>query len=1858
MLKRILCAMLSVTAAAAGSFTAAVPYAYAEESNASNAPIMEYLDRGLVAIRVDGGVYMSWRMTGTEPLDTTYDVYRNGVKIADALDATNYTDNDGFDNDTYQVTVHGGDVSKEKKTEVWENNYLEVPLQKPEKDPANTKADESEYHYRIRDVSAADLDGDGEQEIIVKWDPSIAWDNMYPGYTGTVYIDAYKMDGTFLWRIDMGLNIRAGSHYTQLIVYDFDCDGKAELALRTAPGSKDAEGNYVSSVSAPITNPDGTVDEFLTADDTADYRNSDGRITTAPDWITIYEGATGKALKTVNYFLQRGSLSGQSDGSGWGGTSTDNGNYSERYLANVAYLDGVHPSLIMSRGYYFRAGMAAYDWDGKNLTLKWSRDDRYSRDENGNPTIYSQGNHQMTSSDVDGDGYDEIVFGSAIVDHDGSVLNSTGHGHGDRLHVSDFDNDGEQEVFSVHEGQCAKWGAELRKAKTAEIVTAQGNATDVGDGVMGDIIPSHPGSEFWSAANGNLYDQTGKKISDQRPNEINFLTWWDGDLSRETLDRGVIAKYDLDSNGNLQRTQLESFAGISITDFPAYSADIFGDWREEVIFDSSDHNSIKIYTTTIPTEYKMTTFLHDTQYRTAVARQHSAYATPPHTSFYVGEDKKTGYKQPDIQYAAIPADKTETVPDEEIEYVIPKETFDNPSEDWNGKITEEEAPYKNVLSVGDGWSKQLNYENADEVQLDFLWKPTENNSSMKILDNDGNNIITLTKPEGAMTYTVGTDETKDIDFSLNKNNWYSVSMRINTLSKTVDFSVKDYSALGTEEKSVYGASFSSADNAKVGSIKAEGSNTLDNVQFGTVKYNVEMNTVTVNVKDENNNPVSGASVKIGEKQAVSDADGKAAIKVKSGGTYTVSVSKAEYQSQNTLITPNEDSEINIVLAAGAERNITVKYTDENGNELKASELAGSAKDNTQFTVPEALLSDIEKDGTVYEFNPDASDDITALVNGDTAIKLRYKEKITPVKNDVKPLRVNFGGNGFGLSSCDTNGMKAEYRTTSGGTKYGLFGNIGNKEITVNLPDNLGKSYIIEYDMVVPELENEAETAMVPYSGDTAGAALGIKQLSSGEWVLNGGTSEIPYAKEGYTNKDYLKNQSLHVTIVCEDGNVKVSLINKDTGITLVDAQEYKPGISGINKLVFKRTSGNANCSVGLGEVKAYTVGDMTKAAWMYGNEINVTAPSSTDISMLSCEHSADYGSASVNMMNGLTYALTDKNGNEVQDDSISIDSKTGIITVKEGAKEESYTAKVLYNRNVFKETPVNVKNGAYETFWSEDFEGEEHKFNLQKGSSANEYWETDPASENKGNGKIYGVGSRNNGSTDSVSDNIDTSAYSDVAVDLDFRIDAPAGNNTSVLSLRSSDDKQILNFTAKALGNGYYASDSRLIEAIYINGVDITAAAAVKKGTKNPESSGKGGLTRDTTGWLHIKAIPDFDTQKVHILITRKSTGETVYAGVADFVNTSAKNFGKIYISGARQYGAIWVDDIAVTGLNSNSSSEVTPAPVTPAPITPAPVTPTPTAEPVQTPEQKADYGKTNFEVTDDKITVTAASIVTLYDESQEVNATAFAAVYSGDKLINITSKEVSLRNGDNSIEFDNIELANTEEENRIKLFVWDMNDGTIKPVANAVEVSPAKTVYEQNYNNAEDTSEWTENAEISIELKAREDDETDKYIQISNDAAGNNSRGTFAEFGNLAAGSNYSVEFDMALQSGAAKSANLFILAGAEYTGSANTRDNNNQIFTIHATEASKTWTINSSEVNSVTLEDLKEYHYKISVVGSEGYITITDGDNTLVENAALNIKGPSGNSENAGGLKGIHALASSNGGTFRIDNIVVKEN
>lgn len=654
MLKKVLSTILCAAVISSGA-AAVIPQDVSAADN-SKTRVVEYLDRGLVAVRVDGGVYLSWRLLGIEETNTTFDVYRDGVKIASNLNATNYKDDKGFDTNTYKVVVSGKGADKEQETSVWNTNYLDIPISKPEPDPTDTKTG-TNYTYRANDASAADLDGDGEYEIILKWDPSNSQDNMYAGYTGKVYIDAYKLDGTQLWRIDMGKNVRGGAHYTQFMVYDFDSDGKAELAVKTAPGSKDSKGNYVSSKAAALNINGGETEAFITGDDTKDYRADDGRPKTNPDWLTVFNGETGEAMQTVNYHVQRGSLSGASDGSGWGGTSSDSqSNYADRHLAGVAYLDGVHPSMILGRGYYFKSSIGAYNWDGKNITLLWRREDKGWTDEKGNPTMYKAGAHSLSVADVDNDGYDEVIYGSAVVDQDGSVLHNSKLGHGDSLHVSDFDNDGEQEIFMTLEHAYPNYGAYYREGKTGKIITSIGANDDVGRGVMGNIIASNQYAEWWSAANNNLYDINGKVISTTKPHECNFLSWWDGDLTREILDQTRIVKYEL-NNGELTSNRLENFVGVHSNNgtkaTPTLSADILGDWREEVIFPTLDDTALRLYTTTIPTEHKLTTFMHDTQYRCAIAWQDTGYNQPPHPSFYVG-DEKSDYPKPNVRTAAEP----------------------------------------------------------------------------------------------------------------------------------------------------------------------------------------------------------------------------------------------------------------------------------------------------------------------------------------------------------------------------------------------------------------------------------------------------------------------------------------------------------------------------------------------------------------------------------------------------------------------------------------------------------------------------------------------------------------------------------------------------------------------------------------------------------------------------------------------------------------------------------------------------------------------------------------------------------------------------------------------------------------------------------------------------------------------------------------------------------------------------------------------------------------------------------------------------------------------------------------------------
>lgn len=703
--------------------------AYAEGTDTSGARRVEYLTRGLTAVKTDGGVFMSWRLLGDEPLTQTYDIYKNGELYVSDVDAVNYTDTDGFSYDTYQVVPAGTPADEVDancdSVSVWTDNYYDIPLNKP---AAGTIAQTgASYTYSVNDASVADLDGDGELEYIIKWDPSNSQDNSNRGYTGKVYIDAYEFDGTQLWRIDLGSNIRAGAHYTQFIVYDFDGDGKAEMAVKTAPGSKDGAGNYVNETGAfSGTDADNRSSYVVTKSG-----KSQGMIISGEEYLTMFDGETGAALTTIDYPIDRGSVS--SWGDSYGGRS-------ERYLAGVAYLNGTTPSLIECRGYYEKASMAALDWsrDG-GFTLLWSRIDTYEKDagtyvtdETGaktrvarNTSIYGQGNHNLSICDADNDGKDEIVFGSAVVDDNGDGLNSTQHGHGDALHVTDFNNDGSQEVFQVHEdkGIAEDYGAEYRKAETAEVISSFGARADVGRGVMGNIddeyASQHPNalSMYWCSASANLFDLNGDPVTKTvtaegssnevevaAPADTNFLIYWDGDLSRELLDKTRIDKFTVE--GGTQR--LETFDNVhsnnSSKATPAICADLFGDWREEVAFGTSDDTALRIFTTTYPTEYKLTTLMHDTQYRAAVAWQNVGYNQPAHLSYYVGSaslksganylDPATGFDT--VYYASEPELNTERESRETVIYTANSFNGGNSEGFTNMTLTTQNAPYNNV----------------------------------------------------------------------------------------------------------------------------------------------------------------------------------------------------------------------------------------------------------------------------------------------------------------------------------------------------------------------------------------------------------------------------------------------------------------------------------------------------------------------------------------------------------------------------------------------------------------------------------------------------------------------------------------------------------------------------------------------------------------------------------------------------------------------------------------------------------------------------------------------------------------------------------------------------------------------------------------------------------------------------------------------------------------------------------------------------------------------------------------------------------------------------------------------------------
>jgi hypothetical protein len=574
---------------------------------------MENIDRGVVAVKVSSGVFVSWRMLGTEPDEIAYNIYRGTIKInaVPMTSVTNLTDTAGTLNSTYSVAavLDGIELEKSVPVGVWAQQYMLLPLQRP---AGCTTPDGVAYTYSPGDCSVGDLDGDGQYEIVLKWDPSNGKDNSHDGYTGNVYLDGYKMDGTFLWRIDLGRNIRAGAHYTQFMVYDLDGDGWAEVACKTADATIDGTGAVIGDINA-------------------DYRNSSGRVLDGPEFLTIFNGLTGAALATTDYIPARGNVCD------WGDCY---GNRVDRFLACVAYLDGQRPSLVMCRGYYTRTVLAAWNWRDGQLTSEWVFDS-----DNGYPDYAGRGNHSIAVGDVDGDGCDEIMYGAMAVDNDGTgmyTLKNLGLGHGDAGHLTDIDPDQPGlEFFTIHEGSGNNAGSSLRNAATGQVywTTEPG---DVGRGLAVNIDPTYRGAECWGyGAFTGLRSCTNEVIASTMPSSCNFAVWWDGDLQRELLNGGVIDKWNYvnSSTGRVLSAYKMGANGINGTkNTPCLSADLLGDWREEIIWRYSNNEHLIIFTTTTPTMYRFRTLMHDPIYRLSIAWQNVGYNQPPHTGFYIGTD--------------------------------------------------------------------------------------------------------------------------------------------------------------------------------------------------------------------------------------------------------------------------------------------------------------------------------------------------------------------------------------------------------------------------------------------------------------------------------------------------------------------------------------------------------------------------------------------------------------------------------------------------------------------------------------------------------------------------------------------------------------------------------------------------------------------------------------------------------------------------------------------------------------------------------------------------------------------------------------------------------------------------------------------------------------------------------------------------------------------------------------------------------------------------------------------------------------------------------------------------------------------
>lgn len=588
--------------------------------------IPERLGRGLVGIKQPAGVFLSWRLLGNEPPEVAFNVYRSAGTGAVKLNAQPIRD----------VTFFVDAGAPNGQASAWFIRAVVAGVEQPPSAPFRLAADspaqpylrvplQTPPGYSPNDASVGDLDGDGEFEIILH-QTGRAKDNSQAGETDPPILQAYRMDGTLLWSINLGKNIRDGAHYTQFMVWDLDGDRKAEIVCKTADGTVDGKGKVIG-------------------DANADHRNPSGYILKGPEFLTVFNGLTGAAMATTKYLPPRHPKTDEPTGDQlkalWG---DGYGNRMDRFLACIAYLDGRTPSVVMCRGYYTRTVLAAWNWQGGKLTNVWTFDSSEGSEKN--RAFAGQGNHNLTVADVDSDGKDEIIYGGMCIDDNGKGLYSTGLGHGDAIHVSDLDPSRPGlEVFRIQE-RFDDAGAHMFDAKTGEILwkkpslSAGKDKEGPGRGLAIDIDPRYKGMEAWAFGAGvaGLFDCKGRVISDKAPPSCNFAVWWDGDLLRELLDRTMISKWNWEASKADRLLTADGCAsnnGSKAT--PCLSGDILGDWREEVIWRSADNQELRIYSTTIPTKYRLPTLMSDPQYRLSIAWQNVGYNQPPHTGYYLGE---------------------------------------------------------------------------------------------------------------------------------------------------------------------------------------------------------------------------------------------------------------------------------------------------------------------------------------------------------------------------------------------------------------------------------------------------------------------------------------------------------------------------------------------------------------------------------------------------------------------------------------------------------------------------------------------------------------------------------------------------------------------------------------------------------------------------------------------------------------------------------------------------------------------------------------------------------------------------------------------------------------------------------------------------------------------------------------------------------------------------------------------------------------------------------------------------------------------------------------------------------------------